>query len=146
MTKRWVPFVFVAVGVLVAACGGHVDSHQALLRTAPPFERPAFVYVEGQMPPGEFYELGLVQTIGFGSDADAEELVRVLAHDAAEAGCQAVVRVAIDMGTTRAHASGVCVRFVGAPPQSAVRVPASAAIRPQERVPRSAESAPQTNP
>jgi hypothetical protein len=116
------------------------------LRTAPPVDRPAFVYVEGQMPPGEFYELGLVQTIGFGSDADAEELVRVLAHDAAEAGCQAIVRVAIDMGATRAHASGVCVRFVGAPPPSAVRVPAHTAIRPRERVPGVAEPARQTNP
>lgn len=126
--------VTLALGTSVSACGGHTEFHQAMLRTAPPSSQPALVYVEGQMPPGDYYELGLVQAIGFGSEANPEELVRTLTKEGAALGCQAIVRVGIDTGYMRGHASGVCVRFVGDPPSAAPVLSEGSAIRVRDKI------------
>ena len=96
----------------LAGCG-HTETYAALLRA--PQERTGRaveLYVEGQAPPPRpFYEIAIVQAVGFGAEATPEDVTRALTVKAAALGCDAVVRVSIDMGYTRAHAAGVCVRF-----------------------------------
>ena len=54
-----------------------------------------------------------MQSIGFGADANAEAVAHALTDRAAAQGCDAVVRTYIDVGFSRAHAAGVCVRWLG---------------------------------
>jgi hypothetical protein len=102
----------------LAGCG-HVEAHHALLR-APQAPNPGRVelYVADQPAPTRpFYEVAMVQAIGFGSDANPEDVTRTLTDKAAALGCDAVVRVYIDVGYTRAHAAGVCVKYLGPAPE-----------------------------
>lgn len=117
-SRRWLALVGFAS---LAACGlgcGHAETHQAMLR-AP--ERPTGKTVELYMadrpnPTRPFYEIALVQAIGFGSQAHPEEIARALTDKAEQLGCDAVLRTFIDQGYTRAHASGVCVKWLGPGP------------------------------
>ena len=104
--------------VALAGCG-HTEAHAALLR-APQAATAGRVelYVADQAGPMRpFYELAIVQAIGFGADANPEDVTRALTAKAAGLGCDAVVRVYIDVGYTRAHAAGVCVKYVGPAPE-----------------------------
>ena len=105
---------FVVVGVALAGCG-HTETHAALLRAPQPARTgDVELYVVDQaMPTRRFYEIAMVQAIGFGADANPEDVTKALASKAAALGCDAVVRVSIDLGYTRAHASGVCVKYLG---------------------------------
>lgn len=58
----------------------------------------------------------MVQAIGFGADANAEDVARALSERAAAQGCDAVVRTYVDVGYSRAHAAGVCVRWLAPGP------------------------------
>jgi hypothetical protein len=112
-------FALAALGLSVLAVGcGHVDTYEAMLRPAErPTGRPVELYMADQpMPARPFYEIALVQAIGFGSDAHPEDVANALVEKAARLGCDAVVRTFIDQGYSRAHASGVCVRWTGAGP------------------------------
>jgi hypothetical protein len=109
--------LLVAAGLASAALAGcgHTESHAALLR-APQAATSGKVelYVADQAPPTRpFYEVAIVQAIGFGADANPEDVTRSLTDKAAALGCDAVVRVYIDVGYTRAHAAGVCVKYLG---------------------------------
>lgn len=97
---------------------GHMETHAALLRPAEaPKTDPVEIYIADQASPQRpYYELALVQAIGFGADANAEDVVHALTDRAAAQGCDAVVRTYIDIGYSRAHAAGVCVRWLGAGP------------------------------
>lgn len=113
--------LFVAIAS-IAGCG-HTETHQAMLRTAQaPTGRPVELYMADQPTPARpFYEIALVQAIGFGSDAHPEDVARALTEKAGALGCDAVVRTFIDTGYSRAHAAGVCVKWLapgpaGAPP------------------------------
>ena len=99
---------------LLAGCG-HTETHAALLRAPQPATTGSVeLYVVDQAAPTRpFYEIALVQAIGFGADANPEDVTKGLATKAAALGCDAVVRVYIDMGYTRAHAAGVCVKYTG---------------------------------
>jgi hypothetical protein len=117
--------ILVAAAALVAC--GHVELHELVLRapSAPARHAPE-VYFAGRPPPRAFYEVALLQAIGYGDDANMEDLTRALAGRATQLGCDAVVRVHVDQGYTRAHAFGVCVKWspVAAPPAPS-RAPAS---------------------
>ena len=111
----------VLVSTALAACG-HTESHAALLRAPqPPTVGKVELYVADQAAPTRpFYEVAIVQAIGFGADANPEEVAHALTDKAAALGCDAVVRAFIDVGYTRAHAAGVCVKYLGpAPPGEA---------------------------
>jgi hypothetical protein len=103
--------------MLLAGCG-HTETHTAILRAPEPATgRPVELYVADQAAPARpFYDLGFVQAIGFGSDANGEDVTRALTDKASQLGCDAVVRVFIDIGYSRAHASGVCVKFLAPGP------------------------------
>ena len=111
-----------AVTLLGAAGCGSVETHTAMLRApGPPRPRGAVeLYLaepaDASGPSRPLDELGLVQAYGSGNKANPEDVAEGLVARAAQLGCDAVVRVTIDIGYTRAHAAGVCVRYVGPPP------------------------------
>jgi hypothetical protein len=108
----------VGVSVFAMACG-HSETHQALLRAPGPPTTHVELYLADQPPPARpFYEVALVQAIGFGSEAHIENLMRALTEKAKRLGCDAVVRTFIDQGYSRSHASGVCVRWSGPGPSA----------------------------
>jgi hypothetical protein len=97
---------------LLTGCG-HTETHVAMLRAPQPrTERAVELYLADQaVPTRAFYDIAIVQAIGFGTDATPEEVTRGLTDKAAGLGCDAVVRVFIDVGYSRAHAAGVCVKY-----------------------------------
>lgn len=104
------------VGLTAIGCG-HVETHQALLRAPqPPTGKRVELYMSDQGAPARaFYEIALIQAIGYGNRAHPEDLADALSDKAAKLGCDAILRTVIDQGYTRAHASGVCVRWLGPP-------------------------------
>lgn len=122
-----------ALGALFAVGCGHVETHQAMLRPpAPPLSRPADLYMMDQpLPTAPFYEIALVQAVGFGSDSHPEEVAQALAEKAASLGCDAVLRTAIDQGYSRTNATGVCIQWLGpAPATSPAALPPSRGANP----------------
>jgi hypothetical protein len=111
------------LALCLVACG-HVDTHELLLRApAAPSAEPVQVYFLGRVPERAFYEVALLQAVGYGDDESLEAVVRALTERAAQIGCDALVRVHVDQGWSRMHAFGVCVRWSpvappGAPPAS----------------------------
>lgn len=109
--------------VLLAACG-HTETHQAMFRAPePPSGKPVELYLADQpLPTRPYYEIALVQAVGFGSEAHPDDVASALTEKAYKLGCDAVVRTFLDQGYSRANASGVCVRWVG-PPQPSGATP-----------------------
>jgi hypothetical protein len=100
---------------LLAVGCGHTETRQAMLRSA---EKPTGarveLYMAEQPPPARpFYEIAIVQAIGFGNEARPEDVTRALTDRAGQLGCDAVLRTFIDQGYSRAHAVGVCVKWLG---------------------------------
>lgn len=106
------------LSLLAAAGCGHTEAHHAMLRAAePPTGRAVEVYMADRpVPARPFYEIALVQAVGFGDEAHPEDVVRALTDKAGRLGCDAVLRTFIDQGYTRAHASGVCVKWLAPGP------------------------------
>jgi len=122
---------------LVAGCGT-VEAHSAMLKrpSTPPAEGRVELYLEGQDVGRVVEELGFVQAFGTGSMANPEDVARALADRGAELGCDAVVKTTIDIGYTRAHAAGVCVKFAGPAPAARVyKAPPLSASPPPNRPP-----------
>lgn len=117
-SRRRVAAALVASSALVGC--GHTETHAALLRAPQgPTGRNVELYVIEQAPPSRpFYDIAIVQAVGFGADATPEDVTHALTNKAAALGCDAVVRVYIDVGYTRAHAAGVCVKYLAPAPGS----------------------------
>ena len=114
--------VVLAVGSLLVAAGcGHTETHQAMLRAPEqPTGRTVELYMAEQpLPARPFYEIALVQAVGFGNEAHPEDVARALTEKAGRLGCDAVLRTFIDQGYSRAHATGVCVKW--RPPRGSSR-------------------------
>jgi hypothetical protein len=131
----------VLVGTASAGCG-HTETHVAMLRAPQPrTEHAAELYVADQAAPTRpYFEIALVQAVGYGNEATPEAVTRALTERAATLGCDAVVRTFIDLGYSRAHAAGVCVKYLTpGPPGPAPELPAAgrplAPPRPQETLP-----------
>jgi hypothetical protein len=109
---------FVALAALAGITGltgcGHTETHSAMLRAPQPRHgHTVELYVADQaMPQRPFYDIAIVQAVGFGNDANPEDVTRALTDKAGLLGCDAVVRVFIDIGYSRAHAAGVCVKYL----------------------------------
>jgi hypothetical protein len=117
--------------VLLALTGcGHVEVHEVILREpAPATGREPDVYFNGREPAEAFYEVALLEVVGYGSDAQLEDLTHALVSRGAQLGCDAILRVHVDLGFTKAHGYGVCARLI---PGTA---PAAAAARPAPATP-----------
>ncbi len=108
----------VGLALVFAGCG-YTELHEVVLRTpTAPSGRPIEIYMYGQVPPRPFFEIALLQAIGHGADANLADLVKGLTNRATQLGCDAVIRVQIEQGTTMAHAFGVCAGWAAfnAPP------------------------------
>lgn len=106
-----------ALATLLAGCG-HTETHAAMLR-APQSSpsQPVELYVVDQaVPTRPYYDIAIVQAIGFGNDANPEDIARALTEKAASLGCDAVIRVSFDVGYSRAHGAGVCVKYLAPGP------------------------------
>ncbi len=128
---RAILFGLAAVGLI--ACG-HTESYVALLRTEAPSNRRVEVYIDA-IPKRPFTDAAILQTIGYGNRANAEDLVQAMLVDAARIGCDALVRIQFDYGSTSSHATGVCVRYtapvapaVAPAPPTQVPPPADAGV------------------
>ncbi|MBX3259388.1 MAG: hypothetical protein KF782_06830 [Labilithrix sp.] len=117
MSDGRAPLALVAFALVASACG-HTETHQALLRApAPPTGKTVELYMADQpLPERPYYEIALVQAIGFGDEAHPEDVAKALTDKAGRLGCDAVLRAFIDQGYSRAHASGVCVKWLGPGP------------------------------
>ncbi len=103
-------------GAWLAGCGT-VEAHSAMLKrpSSPSVDGRVELYLDSQEIGRPIEELGFVQAFGSGSMANPEDVARALAERGVELGCDAIVRTTIDIGYTRAHAAGVCVKFAGPP-------------------------------
>ncbi|MBX3190298.1 MAG: hypothetical protein KF819_25085 [Labilithrix sp.] len=104
-----------AIALATLAGCGHTETHAAMLRAPQaPSTQPVELYVIDQAAPARpFYDIAIVQAIGFGNDANPEDIAKALSAKAASLGCDAVIRVSFDVGYSRAHGSGVCVKYLG---------------------------------
>ena len=121
----------VLAALLAVGCG-HSETHVAALRKpGPPVQHPVEFYLAEKLPPQRpMLDIALVQAVGFGSESNAEDVVASLTRRAAGLGCDAVVRVYVDVGYSRAHAAGVCVRYIG---DATDTTPASAPLLPPNK-------------
>jgi len=71
---------------------------------------------EQAVPARPYYDVAIVQAVGFGNEANPEDVTRALTERAATLGCDAVIRTTVDIGYSRAHAAGVCVKYTGPGP------------------------------
>ena len=101
--------VLTALAVGSGACG-YSELHEVVFRTAPRTGRPVEVYMVGQPAPRPFDELGLLQIVSTGNQAEPVTVVAALSSRAQALGCDALVRVRVDVGMTATHGYGVCVR------------------------------------
>lgn len=131
--------------LLVLAGCGHTDTYAALLREpSPAHGRDVELYmIDGPQPNRPWEDVGLVQAVGYGADAEPEDVARALVQKAAELGCDAVVKVVIDVGYSRANAVGLGVRYTGPAP---VGVPAPIPIPPHGKGPKAAPAPPSPSP
>ncbi len=123
--------VVVAVVATFSLVGcGHVETHDVLLRApVAPATKDPDLYIEGRGPTRSFYEVALLQVVGFGSRANPDDVTGALVARAKFLGCDAIVRAHVDQGYARANGFGVCVRWSGAeeapaPPASSAPLPA----------------------
>ncbi len=124
-----------ALTALTATGCGHTETHAAMLRAPQPHTgKSVELYLADQaVPTRPFYDIAIVQAIGFGSDATPEDVTHGLTDKAAALGCDAVVRVFIDIGYARAHAAGVCVKYLGEAPPGTEPVPMPALPNPPKK-------------
>jgi hypothetical protein len=130
-------------GALLAGCG-HAEVHEVVLRSVEePTGHPTELYFGKRLPGRPFYEVALLQVVGNGDEADVESLSKAISERASALGCDAVVRLRVDQGVTRAHAYGVCVRYTEALPVAPWRpVTPPSKTAPPAAAPSSEEPAP----
>ncbi len=114
----------------LAACG-YTEVHEAVLRSPSPPTSRVELYVGDQLPPRPFYEVALVQAMGYGSEAQIEDLSQALEARGRQLGCDALVRTRFDVGHSMAHGYGVCVKWSETAP-STVQTTAPATGAPKE--------------
>lgn len=112
--KRLASTFLVAAASTVGLGCGHVETHEAMLRspTAPPSKAVELYMADQPLPSRPYAEIAVVQAIGFGNKSGAEDLADALTARAGALGCDAVVRAYIDLGYSRGHAAGTCVKFL----------------------------------
>ena len=144
--NTYVQYMFFLAGLSLFSVGcGSTEVHQVFLRhPSLNSRRDIVVYVTGAPPHRAYYEIAILQAVGHGSDADVEDVTHAIANRGARLGCDAVIRLHVELGATRAHASAVCVNW--AEGTAAQAIPAAPpAIVPSPATP-STEAPPSTPP
>lgn len=95
-----------ACAALLAGCG-HVESHHVAFRPLGAARAGTELHI-GVLPSRPFDEVGLVQSVGYGSSSDEGVVLGALRREGQQRGCDAVVKVRVDRGSAATHALGVC--------------------------------------
>jgi hypothetical protein len=123
-----------ALGALVLCGCGHTEVHQVLLRVPTgKVSYDAELYLGDQNPRRPYYEMALIQAIGYGADANLEDVTDALRERGRYFGCDGLIRVRVDQGYSMAHGFGVCVKWaqvVATPVPVPVPAPAPPASMP----------------
>ncbi len=103
-------FGLFAVALLLGACG--TTTTNAVLTGSPGAAHGGDVKIVmgDEPPPVGLTEVGLVQAIGNGTNADLEHVIEGIKVKARELGCTVVAKVKVDQGGTVASGTGVCLR------------------------------------
>ncbi len=137
-----------ALAAMQVGCG-FAELHEVQLRAAPPARTSPDIYLAdppADAPPeGPVYDIALLQAVGYGSAAEGDEVVKLLAARGQELGCDAVERVRIDQGYTMAHAYGICVKYARIAAPGPSRSSSRSSSRPPSR-PMSAPASPSSSP
>jgi hypothetical protein len=115
--------------VFLSAGCGYTDVNRVMLGS-PGATRPAEVTVtmEGSPMPKYYTEVAILQAIGHGTHANLEHIVEALRLEAAALGCNAIVKVRVDQGSSQASGTAVAIVIHDEPavPQTA---PQGAAVQ-----------------
>ena len=103
----------IALALSCAACASTTEAHH--FRLGPPAAPTTRVDLFDGVPARSYAEAGFVQAFAYGATA-GDPVVRALSNEARAMGCDAVVRVRLDLAEGIVHAAGVCVRWVELPP------------------------------
>jgi hypothetical protein len=104
MRSRWL----VVAASLSAACGVGTRTYRVLVgTTSAPHQGRIALFLNGARAPDAFEEVAVVQAVG----GDMERVVTALQREAAQLGCDAIVNVRIDQGSSLTSATGMAVRL-----------------------------------
>ena len=104
MSWRWI----LAASLASAACVGGTRTYHVMVGTAAaPHQGRIALFLDGARAPEVFEEVALVQAVG----GDMERVVTALQREAAQLGCDAIVNMRIDTGSTGTSATGMAVRL-----------------------------------
>jgi hypothetical protein len=110
MTAR----VLLLFSTLVLVACGSIKNHYVMTGTPrAPSAGNVRIELEGAAVPPGFVEVAIVQTVGTHGKANLESLIAGLKSQAQQLGCNAVVRVHVDQGSSRATAVGVAGVIAG---------------------------------
>ena len=101
---------FFAYCSLLVACG--TTTTHAVLTGVPGAPRGGEVQVimGDAPPPADLKEVGIVQAVGHGTEADLEHVMMGLKEKALSLGCTVIAKVKIDQGASTASGTGLCMR------------------------------------
>jgi hypothetical protein len=97
-------------GALSFGCGTTRTFHVMTGQPVAPRAETISVTMEGATPPVGFTEIAIVQAQCRGSHADLAHVIEGLRTEAQQLGCNAIVRVRVDQGSSNASGTGVCGR------------------------------------
>lgn len=100
--------LMVAVSMM-SGCMTLKAEHVLTGQPRPPWSGEVRVLMEGAPIAGEYTEVGIVTASGSAADATLPTVVSALQREAATLGCNGVIRVRYDRGTSTATATGVAV-------------------------------------
>jgi hypothetical protein len=99
--------LFALLLVLACACGTLENHHVITGQERARHEGQVRVLMIGEPVPNTFAEVAIVQSVGTGKQAQREPLLQALRLEARRLGCNALVRVRLDLGQSHATAVGV---------------------------------------
>ncbi len=93
---------------LLFACGT-TETHRVVTgKPGAPYGGEIRIRMEGQGEPSDFREIAIVQAKCLNSHADLEHVIAGLRAEAASVGCNTIVRIHFDQGSSHASGTGVC--------------------------------------
>jgi hypothetical protein len=98
------------LAIALVGCNATTETHEILLRQAPPPTHAATLFVDGERLDRPVDDIGLVQVFVWGDLGERQTYV-LLTERAAAIGCDAVVNARFDKGLTKSVATGTCVTW-----------------------------------
>ena len=107
---KWCRLLSPCFVVVFLGCGTTQTYHVMTGYPGPPHGGDVAVFLLGQPGPPGLVEVGIVQAVGTGMEADLAHVVAGLKSEAAKLGCVAIVNMKIDQGSSTASGTGTCLR------------------------------------